>query len=165
MNTNDEIILELATESPDCDPLSFATVSHELPSDEGDLNSRVVITWNRFSLTAAVQKFIGVAMVEASAPGTVNVCKLLAMAVIVFGIDPAKAMVFQGDEENVMACIERGPGSLHFLNMEKCKKLIPDEPLLKALLSGLKNDGFLKESDGQIHLAARGFSMFRIGKK
>lgn len=164
MNSGTDIILELASTSPDCDPLSFAEISRELPPDEGDMNSLAVITWNRFSMTAALQKFVGAAMLLAADPGSVNLCKLLATAVILFGIDAGKARIFKGDEEVVVSCILRGTGSTHYLDMDRCKELIPDAVLLSATIQGLKDEGFLKEADGRLYLSAAGFKSFKVGR-
>lgn len=164
MTADQDIILELASDQPDRAALPFAELVQGTADTAGDLNSLAVITWNRFTITTAVQKFIGATMLHAADSGNINACKLLATAAILFGIDAGKARIFKGDEEKVVSCIERGPRFTHFLNMEKCKELIPDEALLKALLVGLKDEGFLKETDGRLYLSAGGFTTFKVGK-
>lgn len=165
MNHSVEIVLELASSLPEQRSLPFAELAAGSANNNSDLNSIAVVTWNRFTLTSAIQKFIGATLIQASDPGNINACKLLATAAILFGIDAAKARIFSGEEEKVVECIERGPRFTHFLNWEKCKKLIPDEQLLKALIVGLKDEGFLKETDGTYYLSAGGFTMFKIGRK
>jgi hypothetical protein len=164
MTLDHDFILELAPDQSDRAPLPFAELVQGTADSAGDLNSLAVITWNRFTITTAVQKFLGATILQAADPGNINACKLLAPAAFLFGIDAGKARIFKGDEEKIIACIERGPRFTHFLNLDKCKELIPDEGLLQALLLGLKDEGFLKETDGKLYLSAGGFMTFKVGK-